>query len=114
MGNDCLFCKIARGELKTEFLYKSPTLVAFRDLHPKAKTHVLFVPVTHYATLNDIPQTEAALSAELTRAIQQVAKAEGVDKTGYRVVTNVNAHGGQEIYHLHVHLLGGRQLGSMG
>lgn len=114
MGNDCLFCKIARGDTSTDFLYKSPTLVAFRDIHPKASTHVLFVPVKHYATLNDMPETEAVLAAEVTYAIQQIAKSEGIDNTGYRVVTNVNAHGGQEIYHLHVHLLGGRQLGSMG
>jgi histidine triad (HIT) family protein len=111
---DCIFCKIACGEINTEFLYKSPTLVAFRDIHPKAPTHILFVPVTHYATLNDLPKFDPALSAEITLAIQQVAKTEGVDKTGYRVVTNVNSDGGQEVYHLHVHLLGGRQLGSMG
>lgn len=114
MGSDCLFCKIARGEFKTEFLYKSPTLVAFRDIHPKASTHVLFVPLAHYATLNDVPDSDSALSAEITRAVLQVARTEGVDTSGYRVVTNVNAHGGQEVYHLHVHLLGGRPLGSMG
>jgi histidine triad (HIT) family protein len=114
MNTDCLFCKIAKGEMKTDFLYKSPTLVAFRDIHPKAPTHVLFVPVNHYATLNDLTAADIALAAEVTAAIQQVAKAEGVDQSGYRVITNVNRHGGQEVYHLHVHLLGGRQLGSMG
>lgn len=114
MENDCLFCKIANGKFNTEFLYKSPTLVAFRDIHPKASTHILFVPVAHYATLNDVPETERALSAEITRAVQQVAKSEGVDKAGYRVITNVNADGGQEVYHLHTHLLGGRPLASMG
>lgn len=112
--SDCFFCKIASGSMGTEFLYKSPTLVAFRDIHPKASSHVLFVPTAHYATLNDVPATEAALSAEVTRAIQQVAKSEGIDKTGYRVITNVNSDGGQEVYHLHIHLLGGRPLGSMG
>lgn len=111
---DCLFCKIARGEFKTEFLYQSPTLVAFRDIHPKAPTHVLFVPTAHYATFNDVPASDGALMAEITQAIQKIAKAEGVDQTGYRVITNVNSHGGQEVYHLHVHLLGGRQLMSMG
>lgn len=111
---DCIFCKIVQGDFNTDFLYKSPTLVAFRDLHPKASTHVLFVPTAHYATLNDIPVSDKALSAEITHAIQHVAKTEGVDETGYRVVTNVNSDGGQEVYHLHVHLLGGRQLGSMG
>lgn len=112
--SDCIFCKIASGNMGTEFLYKSPTLVAFRDIHPKASSHILFVPTAHYATLNDVPATEAALSAELTRAIQQIAKSEGIDKSGYRVITNVNSDGGQEVYHLHVHLLGGRPLGSMG
>jgi histidine triad (HIT) family protein len=114
MDAQCLFCKISRGEFNTEFLYKSPTRVAFRALHPKAPTHVLFVPLAHYATFNDIPASESALMGEITVAIQNVAKAEGVDQTGYRVITNVNRHGGQEVYHLHVHLLGGRQLGSMG
>lgn len=112
--SDCIFCKIVSGAFGTEFLYKSPTLVAFRDIQPKAATHVLFVPVAHYATLNDVPESDIQLSTEITRAIQHVAKAEGVDETGYRVVTNVNSDGGQEVYHLHVHLLGGRQLGSMG
>ncbi len=112
--NDCLFCRIARGEMNTEFLYKSPTLVAFRDIHPKAPTHILFVPVAHYATFNDVPASKTALHNEIAAAIQQLAKTEGVDQAGYRIITNVNRHGGQEVYHLHVHLLGGRQLGSMG
>lgn len=112
--SDCLFCKITRGDMGTEFLYKSSTLVAFRDIHPKAPVHVMFVPVVHYATFNDVPASKAELHSEIAAAIQQIAKSEGVDQTGYRVVTNVNSHGGQEIYHLHVHLLGGRQLGSMG
>ncbi len=111
---DCLFCKITRGEFKTEFLYQSPTLVAFRDIHPKAPTHILFVPLAHYATFNDVPASDGALMAEITQAIQKIAKSEGVDQTGYRVITNVNSNGGQEVYHLHVHLLGGRQLTSMG
>lgn len=114
MTNDCLFCKIARAEFKTEFLYQSLTLVAFRDIHPKAPTHVLFVPLAHYATLNDIPASDGTIMTEITQAIQQIAKSEGIDKTGYRVITNVNPHGGQEVYHLHVHLLGGRQMTSMG
>lgn len=114
MGENCLFCKIARGEMETDFLYKSPTLVAFRDIHPKAPTHVLFVPVKHYATLNDMTLDDVALAGEVTAAIIQVAKSEGIDQSGYRVITNVNRHGGQEVFHLHVHLLGGRQLGSMG
>lgn len=114
MSGDCLFCKLSRGEFNTEFLYKSPTLVAFRDIHPKAPTHVLFVPLAHYATLNDVPSQDCGIMAEITQAIQQVAKAEGIDQSGYRVITNVNRDGGQEVYHLHVHLLGGRPITSMG
>lgn len=114
MSSDCLFCKLSRGEFNTEFLYKSPTLVAFRDIHPKAPTHVLFVPLAHYATFNDIPKSDAALMGEITTAIQKIVADEGIADSGYRVITNVNRHGGQEVYHLHVHLLGGRQLGSMG
>lgn len=111
---DCLFCKITRGEFNTEFLYKSPTLVAFRDINPRTPTHILFVPTAHYATFNDVPATDGAIMAEITQAIQKIAKSEGVDQTGYRVVTNVNSDGGQEVYHLHVHLLGGRPMTSMG
>ena len=114
MAEDCLFCKLSRGDFKTEFLYQSPTLVAFRDIHPKAPTHVLFVPTAHYATLNDVPSADDTIMTEITQAIQKIAKAEGVDQSGYRVITNINRHGGQEVFHLHVHLLGGRQLGSMG
>lgn len=111
--SDCLFCKITRGEFNTPFLYESPTLVAFRDLHPKAPSHILFVPKAHYATLNDIPESEATLAAEVTHAIQQVTKTEGIAESGYRVITNVNGDGGQEIYHLHVHVLGGHKLGGL-
>jgi histidine triad (HIT) family protein len=106
---DCIFCKIVRGEIKSEFLYEDAKLVAFKDIHPAAPTHILFVPKKHYATLNDIPPDDTIMS-DITAAIQKVARDKGLADRGYRVVTNVNREGGQVVFHLHVHMLGGRAL----
>lgn len=111
---DCIFCKIAGGEIPAEIVYKSESIVGFRDLNPVAATHILFVPKKHYATLNDIPEGQFGLCGELMKAIVTTAKKEGVADSGYRVVTNVNRDAGQEVFHLHVHLIGGRPLGKMG
>jgi len=106
---DCIFCKIANGEITTDFIYENETVVAFNDLHPAAPTHILFVPKKHYATFNDVSDDDSIMS-EIARAIRKVAKKLGLSERGYRVVTNVNREGGQVVYHLHVHMLGGRAL----
>lgn len=106
---DCIFCKIIKGEIPSSFIYEDEKLVAFKDLHPIAPTHILFVPKKHYATLNDIPEGDTIMS-DVSTAIQKVAKKLGIADKGYRMVTNVNREGGQVVFHLHVHMLGGRSL----
>lgn len=112
--NDCIFCKIANGKIPAEVVYKSDNVVGFRDLHPVAPTHILFIPKKHYATLNDIPADELGIVSDLINGIREIAKKEKVDGKGYRVITNVNKDAGQEVFHLHVHLIGGRPMGKMG
>lgn len=111
---DCIFCKIADGEIPSDIVYESDNVVGFRDLNPVASTHILFVPKEHYATLNDIPEGELGIMADIARAIRKTAKKEGVDRSGYRVIANVNKDAGQVVFHLHVHMIGGRKLGRMG
>ena len=106
---DCIFCKIVKGEIKSDFVYEDDKIVAFKDIHPAAPTHILFVPKKHYATLNDIPDEDTIMS-DITSAIRKIAKKLGLADRGYRVVTNVNREGGQVVFHLHVHMLGGRAL----
>lgn len=106
---NCLFCKIIGGEIKSDFIYEDDKLVAFKDINPAAPTHILFVPKKHYATLNDVAKNDTIMS-DITAAIQKVAKDLGLADRGYRVVTNVNREGGQVVFHLHVHMLGGRPL----
>jgi len=108
---DCLFCKILAGEIPADTVYESDTAVAFRDIDPKAPTHVLIIPRQHVATINDIEPQHEALVGSLFSAAKDIAKQEGLAEDGYRVVMNCNAAAGQTVFHLHLHLLGGRQLG---
>ncbi|MFH1437742.1 MAG: histidine triad nucleotide-binding protein [Pseudomonadota bacterium] len=111
---DCIFCKIIEGSIPSQKVYEDEQLIAVRDINPAAPTHVLFIPRKHVATLNDIGDMPDETLASLLRAAAGVAAEEGVDEEGYRVVINCNRAGGQEIFHLHVHLLGGRPMGRMG
>lgn len=108
--SDCLFCKIVAGEIKADVMFESQEVLAFRDIRPQAPTHVLVIPKRHIATLNDFPHDARELAAELFRAVQQIAELEGVSDSGYRTVINCRGDAGQEVYHLHVHVLGGRPL----
>ena len=106
---DCLFCKIIAGDIDADIVYETDRLLAFRDINPQAPTHVLIIPRRHVATINDV----AAAAAEdeigpLFAAAAQIAQAEGIAGDGYRVVMNCNAAAGQTVFHLHLHLLGGR------
>lgn len=112
--NDCIFCKIIAGEIPATIVYNSDTVVGFRDINPVAPTHILFVPKKHFATLNDLGKNEMVIMSDILNAITETAKKEGIDTNGYRVITNVNRDAGQEVFHLHVHLIGGRALGKMG
>lgn len=107
---DCLFCKILAGDIPAAKVLETERVLAFRDIDPKAPTHVLIIPKTHIATLNDVGPEHDAEIAEIFSVAREVARQEGIDQSGYRAVFNCNADGGQAVYHIHLHLLGGRQL----
>ncbi len=106
----CIFCKIAQGEIPAEILYEDEQVVAFRDIHPQAPVHVLVIPRRHIATLNEAPAEEAELLGRLALAAAEVARRLRIDQSGYRVVMNCNRDGGQTVFHIHLHLLGGRAM----
>lgn len=111
MSDDCLFCKIACGEIPADPVYQDDDLFAFNDINPQAPTHVLIIPRTHIATLNDATPNDAAILGKLLVTAGKIARSEGFADAGYRVVMNCNAAAGQTVFHVHLHLLGGRQLG---
>ena len=108
---NCLFCKILAGDMDADIVYESDTAIAFRDLNPRAPTHVLIVPRKHIATINDIDPEHEAIVGSLFSAARAVAAQEGLADDGYRAVMNCNEAAGQTVFHLHLHLLGGRTLG---
>jgi histidine triad (HIT) family protein len=105
---DCLFCKIASGEIKANVVQHDQDFVAFRDISPQAPTHVLIIPRQHVENLNDA--TDGTLLSGLLTHARDVARAEGLADRGYRVVINTNAEAGQSVFHLHAHVLGGRAM----
>ncbi len=107
---DCLFCKIIQGEVPANIIYQDDTAIAFDDIYPKAPQHKLIIPRRHIATLNDITEADTHLTGHLLYIAQYLAKQLGIAQDGYRVVMNCNAGGGQLVYHIHLHLLGGRSL----
>jgi histidine triad (HIT) family protein len=107
-ASDCLFCKIVAGEIPAEIIYESPYAIAFRDINPQAPTHVLIVPRRHIATINELADTDADAAGQLFLAARDIAKQEGFAEDGYRVTMNCNAAAGQTVFHIHLHLLGGR------
>jgi len=106
----CLFCRIAAKELPAKVAYEDDLVVAFHDIGPQAPVHVLIVPRKHIATLNDVTVEDSALVAHMLQVAPKLAKQFGVDQTGYRTVFNVNAEAGQTVFHLHLHVIGGRRL----
>jgi histidine triad (HIT) family protein len=108
--SDTIFGKIANGEVPADLIYEDEEVVAFRDLNPQAPVHVLVIPRKPIRTLNEAELEDAALVGRLMLAAAKVAKQEGIAEQGYRTVINCNAGGGQTVYHLHVHLIGGRPL----
>lgn len=107
---DCIFCKIANKDIPGKIAFENERVIAFHDLFPQAPTHILIIPKTHYSTLNDVPASESALLGELVSTATAIAKEQGLADKGYRVVMNCNQDGGQSVYHIHLHLLAGRQL----
>ena len=109
--SDCLFCKFVSGEIKPNVVYEDDEVLAFRDLNPQAPTHILVIPKRHLATLNDLQAEDAGLIGKLHLAAQKVAENEGIAEPGYRTLINCNAEAGQTVFHIHLHLLGGRPMG---
>lgn len=110
-NEDCLFCKILNGDIPADVVYESDTAIAFRDINPKAPTHVVIIPRRHIATINDIGEDDQEVVGSLYLAAKAIAAVEGFSSEGYRVVMNCNEAAGQTVFHIHLHLLGGRQLG---
>ena len=110
MSDDCIFCKIARGDIPTKKVHEDADVLAFHDVNPQAPTHVLVIPRRHVASLDDAGAAEAALLGRLLGACRRVAELEGV-AGAYRVVNNCGAAAGQSVFHLHFHVLGGRAFG---
>lgn len=108
MTADCLFCKMVSGAIKPDKVYEDAEVLAFRDINPQAPVHVLVVPKRHIATLNDLTSADAALVGKLFLAAQKVARDLGVADSGYRTLMNCNRDAGQSVWHIHMHLLGGR------
>jgi len=105
-----LFCKILDGDIPADIIYESDLAIAFRDVNPQAPVHVLIIPRNHIATINDLDTDDAAMVGGLFMAAKEIARDEGLADDGYRVVMNCNAAAGQSVFHLHLHLLGGRSL----
>ena len=108
--SDCLFCKIISREIKGSIVYEDERLLAFNDINPQAPTHVLIVPKRHIASLNDLTPQDDGLVGEMARRAAAIAAERGIAAGGYRTVFNTNRDGGQTVFHIHLHLLGGRPL----
>ncbi len=114
MNPDCLFCKIAQRAIPGDIVYEDSDLLAFSDIHPAAPTHLLIIPKRHIATVNDLADADAGLVGAMVLRGIALAKERGIDGPGYRLILNCNPQGGQTIYHIHLHLVGGRQLRALG
>jgi len=108
--NDCLFCKMASGEIRPKVAYEDDDVLAFHDINPQAPVHVLIIPRRHLSSLNAAGADDAALLGRLVLAAQRVARDLGVDESGYRTVFNCNGDAGQTVFHVHLHVLGGRPM----
>ncbi len=107
---DCLFCKIAEGRIPAKLIYQDDAVVAFDDIHPQAPQHKIIIPRKHIATLNDLHEDDNNLVGRLVQTAVKLAKELNIADAGYRLVMNCNAGGGQTVFHIHIHLLGGRQM----
>ena len=110
MNSDCIFCKIVAGEFGGPPVYQDDEVTAFNDINPQAPTHILLIPNKHIESVSHAEVEDQALLGKLLMAAAAVAKAQGIDDNGYRLVINKGSHGGQTVFHLHAHLLGGRPM----
>ncbi|MBN2601119.1 MAG: histidine triad nucleotide-binding protein [Candidatus Marinimicrobia bacterium] len=110
MSGDCIFCKIAKGEFGTKFIYEDKDLLAFHDINPQAPVHVLIISRNHISRINQLDDSNPDLAGKMILTANKVARNEKISKAGYRLVFNCGPDGGQEVEHIHLHLLGGRQM----
>ncbi|MBI4733583.1 MAG: histidine triad nucleotide-binding protein [Rubrobacteridae bacterium] len=108
-----LFCKIVAKEIPANIVYEDDNVLAFRDIAPQAPVHVLIVPKKHISKLSDADDSDALLMGKIVIAASRIARQEGIEESGYRLIANVGQDGGQEVFHVHFHVLGGRDLGRM-
>jgi histidine triad (HIT) family protein len=110
IDTECIFCRIAAREVPADILHASDSVVAFRDLTPQAPTHILVIPKEHIVSIADVEDRHAGVLTDMLQAANHLARTEGIDASGYRLVTNVGPDAGQSVFHLHLHLLGGRPM----
>jgi histidine triad (HIT) family protein len=113
MTEETIFSKIIRQEIPTPLLYQDELVTAFRDISPRVSTHILIVPNKHITTINEVTDADELTMGRMISVAKTLAKQEGIAENGYRLVINCNEDGGQEVFHIHMHLLGGQRLGSM-
>ena len=106
----CIFCKIKNKEIPSKIVFEDERIIAFNDANPQAPVHILLVPKEHFASLNDIPEEKKDVLSHLLLKARQIAQQEGISKNGYRIVLNTEKDSGQEVFHIHFHLLGGREM----
>jgi histidine triad (HIT) family protein len=108
--SDCLFCRIAAKEIPAKIVYEDDRLLAFDDIRPQAPVHTLIIPKEHFASLNDVPEDRSELLGSILAAARKIAAGKGVAASGYRIVLNTARDSGQDVFHIHFHLLGGRRM----
>ncbi|MFP6837450.1 MAG: histidine triad nucleotide-binding protein [Pseudomonadales bacterium] len=114
MNSDCLFCKILNEDIPADIVYSDDELLAFNDISPQTPTHVLIIPKTHIATVNDLTEAQSGIIGKMILCAKTLAGETGISESGYRLVMNCNEQGGQTVFHIHLHLMGGRQLRALG
>ena len=112
--SDCIFCKILSGEIPSTRVYEDEDILGFEDIHPVAPVHILLIPREHLTSLDEADDSHGPLLGRIMLVAAKLAREKGIAKSGYRVLTNCNADGGQEVFHLHFHLLGGRRMRTLG
>jgi histidine triad (HIT) family protein len=108
--DECIFCKFVSGEITPEIVFQNQNIIAFRDINPQAPVHILIIPRKHIPTINDITEEDKEIVGELFLVAKEIALAENINDSGYRLVFNCNHDAGQAVYHIHLHLLGGRKM----
>jgi histidine triad (HIT) family protein len=108
--SDCIFCKIVRKEIPARIVFEDEKILAFDDIRPQAPVHVLVVPKSHWASLNEVPEGEEGILGEILGKAREIARLKGIREKGYRIVLNTAADSGQDVFHIHFHVLGGRRM----